>query len=58
MSNKKYLFYDNLVKGAGMGHALCCYAHGLKRSQSLDLKFMPTQLELGFGFSQPPHGVS
>tara|TARA_R100000808_G_scaffold24873_1_gene58987 strand:- start:29355 stop:30212 length:858 start_codon:yes stop_codon:yes gene_type:complete len=56
MSKERYLFYDNLVKGSGLGHALCCYAHGLKLAQSLDLKFMPPQLELGFGLSQPPTG--
>lgn len=49
MESKKYLIYDNLVRGAGIGHSLACYNYGLNMAQEKGLKFLPSLLQLGHG---------
>lgn len=49
MESKKYLIYDNLVRGAGIGHSLACYNYGLNMAQDKGLKFLPSLLQLGHG---------
>ena len=44
---KKYLFYDNIVLHAGLGHALACYSAGLKMAQEKQLEFLPCMLKPG-----------
>lgn len=47
--NKKYLFYNDIVQGAGIGHTLCCYAKGLETAKEMELKFLPTIIRAGQG---------
>ena len=46
---KKYLFYDNLVRGAGIGHTLACYNFGLQESMAQKLIYLPLQMRAGHG---------
>ena len=52
MTSKKYLFYDDIVRGAGLGHTLCTYAHGLELSKTLNLEFMPCRITAGHGLKK------
>ena len=49
MSNKKYLFYDNIVRGAGIGHTLACYAYGLHQAEQKGMIFLADKMNLGHG---------
>ena len=51
-SNKKYLFYDDIVRGAGIGHTLCCYAFGLEMANRLELEYLPSKIKPGHGLSE------
>jgi len=46
---KKYLIYDNLVKGAGIGHSLCSYAYGMELAQKKNLIYIPNLMTCGHG---------
>lgn len=52
MVNKKYFFYDNLVKGAGLGHTVCTYAHALELAKTLNLEFLPCAITAGHGLQK------
>ena len=49
---RKFLFYDNLVKGAGLGHLLATYNYGLTLAQKSNLIFMPCEIICGHGFAK------
>ena len=51
-SNKEYLFYDDIVRGAGIGHTLCCYAFGLEMANRLNLEYLPSKIKAGHGLSE------
>jgi len=46
---QKYLFYDNIMRGAGIGHTLACYAYGLDLAKQKGMKFLAGEMELGHG---------
>lgn len=46
---KRYLFYDNIIKGAGIGHTLACYAYGLNLSRQKGINFLADRMILGHG---------
>ena len=46
----KYLFYDNIVRGAGLGHSLSCYNYGLNMALGKGLEFLPCRIQAGHGF--------
>jgi len=48
----KYLFYDNIVKGAGIGHTLFTYNSGLNQAISNNQCFIPSLMQLGHGLGQ------
>ena len=45
--NKKYLFYDNIVRGAGIGHTLACYNYGLNMALEKGLEYLPCETTPG-----------
>jgi len=49
---KKYLFYDNCVRGAGIGHLLRTYNYGLIQSIKSNLIFMPPRVDAGHGIGK------
>tara|TARA_Y100001938_G_C8097516_1_gene439141 strand:+ start:2813 stop:3679 length:867 start_codon:yes stop_codon:yes gene_type:complete len=49
--SKQYLFYDEIVKGAGIGHTLCCYVFGLEVANRLKLEYLPCNIMAGHGLS-------
>ena len=49
MECKKYLFYDDMIRGGGLGHALGCYSYGIKMAIDKDMVFLPHNLILGHG---------
>lgn len=49
---KKYLFYDDLVHGAGLGHTMCCYVYGLELAYKKNIIYMPDILRAGHGFDK------
>tara|TARA_Y100000592_G_scaffold18799_1_gene28761 strand:- start:16234 stop:17061 length:828 start_codon:yes stop_codon:yes gene_type:complete len=51
ISNKKYLFYDDIVRGAGIGHTLCSYIFGLELSKKINLEYLPCKIKPGHGLS-------
>ena len=50
-SPKKYLFYDDLVRGAGLGHTMCCYIYGLELACKKNIIYMPDILRAGHSFN-------
>ena len=46
---KKYLFYDNIVRGAGLGHSLACYNYGLRKAITEGLIYFPSRIRAGHG---------
>ena len=46
---KKYLFYDNILRGGGLGHALFSYNKGLKKAINSEQIFLPSTMALGHG---------
>lgn len=51
--NKKYLIYDNLVRGSGLGHFLLTYNYGLNYAIKNELEYLPIQCKLGHGLGHP-----
>ena len=47
---EKYLFYDALVRGAGLGHTMCRYIYGLELAQKKKMIYMPDIIRAGHGF--------
>tara|TARA_R100000008_G_scaffold86896_1_gene82581 strand:- start:9692 stop:10531 length:840 start_codon:yes stop_codon:yes gene_type:complete len=47
--NTKYLIYDNIIRGAGLGHTLVSYNYGLNIALSQNLVFLPPLMSLGHG---------
>ena len=47
--NKKYLFYDNILRGGGIGHTLFTYNKGLKKAINSEQIFLPSAMMLGHG---------
>ena len=54
---QKYLFYDDLVYDAGIGHAMCCYVYGLEFAYKKNIEYMPDILRLGHGFNKAKLGT-
>ncbi len=48
---KKYLLYDDIVRGAGIGHTLWSYIFGLELSNKLGLEYLPCKIKAGHGLS-------
>lgn len=48
----KYLFYDNIVKGAGIGHTLFSYNSGLNQAIRNNQCFIPPLMQLGHGLGR------
>jgi len=46
---KKYLFYDNILRGGGVGHTLFTYNKGLKKAINSEQIFLPSTMILGHG---------
>ena len=46
---KKYLFYDNILRGGGLGHSLFTYNKGLKKAINSEQVFLPSTMILGHG---------
>lgn len=51
----KYLLYDNIVRGAGLGHTLACYNYGLQLARSWDMELLTKKLIPGHGFNSMMH---
>ena len=47
--NKKYLIYNNLVQGSGLGHFFLSYNYGLDYSIKNNLEYLPALSSLGHG---------
>ena len=47
MSNYKYLFYDNIVRGSGLGHWLATYGAGYNLAKKENLQYMPAIAKVG-----------
>ena len=47
--NKKYLIYNNLVRGSGLGHFFLSYNYGLDYSIKNNLEYLPALSRLGHG---------
>ena len=50
-TSKKYLIYDNIVRGSGLGHFLSSYNYGLQYSFKRVLEYLPVLGRIGHGFA-------
>lgn len=44
---KRYLIYDNIVRGAGIGHTMASYNYGLDYARRNNLEWMPRKITAG-----------
>ena len=49
---KRYLFYDNMVRSAGLGHTLMTYDSGLAQAIESNQIFLPCLMRFGHNLGQ------
>ena len=53
----KYLLYDNLVRGAGLGHLMNCYNYGLDYSIRENMQWVPIRIRCGHYLGSSQHVI-